>query len=535
MPPGQPGKPRKRILKLERAYTIHKCKHAGFKKAERPCCYCEKIYNSQHSHRNHLCPPPSERKDDRARCPGVHRNLTNNEWILLFKHYQGHSKIMPIFEGVFKGCLTSKEKEQMKITKAQLEQMGEYEGDSTSKQTHHQTRVKRGIKRSLLKSGLKKVRPVKRLKHVKKESKAIAFEHAKVGPLFDNLRCKPFNKTELDSLYADLNAHANRATFRRTLRKVRHLDRRFIQGVRSRMENGAKEEALVLMRWEKSYDDSKKDFDWEEKAFVKQNFDSDIVSVMTPTEVFDKILELIQNQENLEGEKKSSPKAFEVKQIIGKRKVKGKVQYLVSWKGYGPEDNSWEPVANLHSARDAIKAFNVENPVIKKVKIEKGQPAQAPVAFPNAMVGTEYAKLQCKAFNQKELNKLYAEIQARASRKRHGSKTRNSKRDAEFSMKFAERVDFFMNKEMKNEALVLLRWGVFWYQKQLTKGDHFRINHIAPIQLDKAFGKVPINDDDVKVMPDVFPVIDDVIDLTNEVHLNLSGFVKVRVKEEQCG
>ena len=30
------------------------------------------------------------------------------------------------------------EKGQMKITKAQLEQMGEYEGDSTSKQTHRQ-------------------------------------------------------------------------------------------------------------------------------------------------------------------------------------------------------------------------------------------------------------------------------------------------------------------------------------------------------------------------------------------------------------
>ena len=38
---------------------------------------------------------------------------------------------------------------------------------------------------------------------------------------------------------------------------------------------------------------------------------------------------------------------YEVAQIINSRKHRGRIQYLVRWKGYGPEDNTWEPVANL--------------------------------------------------------------------------------------------------------------------------------------------------------------------------------------------
>ena len=38
---------------------------------------------------------------------------------------------------------------------------------------------------------------------------------------------------------------------------------------------------------------------------------------------------------------------FEVSAILKKKREKNKVFYLVSWKGYPSEDDSWEPAANI--------------------------------------------------------------------------------------------------------------------------------------------------------------------------------------------
>jgi len=42
---------------------------------------------------------------------------------------------------------------------------------------------------------------------------------------------------------------------------------------------------------------------------------------------------------------------------------KGRVWYLVSWKGYGPDDNTWEPCGNLRdSAAATVLKFHQDNP-----------------------------------------------------------------------------------------------------------------------------------------------------------------------------
>jgi len=52
-----------------------------------------------------------------------------------------------------------------------------------------------------------------------------------------------------------------------------------------------------------------------------------------------------------------SDEEYEVETILEKRLRKGKVEYLVKWKGWeNPEDNTWEPVANLE-CQDLLEAF----------------------------------------------------------------------------------------------------------------------------------------------------------------------------------
>ncbi|KAF8694140.1 hypothetical protein RHS03_08230, partial [Rhizoctonia solani] len=57
--------------------------------------------------------------------------------------------------------------------------------------------------------------------------------------------------------------------------------------------------------------------------------------------------------ETIEGEEE-----YKVEQIIDSKRQQGKWFYLIKWKGYGPEDNSWEPEELLEHSQNEIKRFN---------------------------------------------------------------------------------------------------------------------------------------------------------------------------------
>jgi hypothetical protein len=48
---------------------------------------------------------------------------------------------------------------------------------------------------------------------------------------------------------------------------------------------------------------------------------------------------------------------YEVDHIVDRRGTRSKLEYRVRWKGYGAEDDTWEPLNNLDNARAKVKTF----------------------------------------------------------------------------------------------------------------------------------------------------------------------------------
>jgi hypothetical protein len=53
---------------------------------------------------------------------------------------------------------------------------------------------------------------------------------------------------------------------------------------------------------------------------------------------------------------------WEVEEILNCRRRGKKMEFLVSWKGFGPEENSWEPQAHLTNCAEAVQEFNTKYP-----------------------------------------------------------------------------------------------------------------------------------------------------------------------------
>ncbi|QRV82688.1 Retrotransposable element Tf2 protein [Ceratobasidium sp. AG-Ba] len=53
---------------------------------------------------------------------------------------------------------------------------------------------------------------------------------------------------------------------------------------------------------------------------------------------------------------------YEVEKILDSRKCRNQIQYLVHWKGYGPESNTWEPLEHLDTAMGAVRKLHRDHP-----------------------------------------------------------------------------------------------------------------------------------------------------------------------------
>jgi hypothetical protein len=98
-----------------------------------------------------------------------------------------------------------------------------------------------------------------------------------------------------------------------------------------------------------------------EKKLANNNYRLTLPTRMRVYLVFHiSLLEPTLNPENTKDEATDINKEFEVEKILDQRTMKGQVQYLVRWKGYSPENNSWEPVRHLNCP-NKIREFQHED------------------------------------------------------------------------------------------------------------------------------------------------------------------------------
>jgi len=73
-------------------------------------------------------------------------------------------------------------------------------------------------------------------------------------------------------------------------------------------------------------------------------------------------------RDQVEGQKKKQPllviikgeEEYKVEKILNKRKFKGRNRYLVQWRGYMVEEDTWKPRKNLENIQELVDRFKEE-------------------------------------------------------------------------------------------------------------------------------------------------------------------------------
>jgi len=92
---------------------------------------------------------------------------------------------------------------------------------------------------------------------------------------------------------------------------------------------------------------------------------------------------LVKYKKQVEGQKKIPPppvkvageKEYEVEEILDRQERRGKMRYLVKWKGYMAEGNIWEGLENLKNAMEKLEEFEKGRfeKEIRRIRMKKGK------------------------------------------------------------------------------------------------------------------------------------------------------------------
>ena len=67
------------------------------------------------------------------------------------------------------------------------------------------------------------------------------------------------------------------------------------------------------------------------------------------------------NDDNDDNDTDDGESVYEVDQILKRRLNKGKLEFRIRWKGFGPEFDTWEPEENIFD-KDMVREYNEKNP-----------------------------------------------------------------------------------------------------------------------------------------------------------------------------
>ena len=97
-------------------------------------------------------------------------------------------------------------------------------------------------------------------------------------------------------------------------------------------------------------------------------------------------------------------KEWEVEKILNKKKIRGVVKYLIQWKGFMAEGDTWERRENLKNAEELIKEFKQEGVEVRRQEGEEEEYRRM------ELLGKYMAKLlygwDDQKFEEEYLNKL---------------------------------------------------------------------------------------------------------------------------------